>query len=287
MSAKPRKILKWLSASALGLLALLFADMFVYEPHFALHTASSEISSKKWRKNLEPVKIALRADFHAGKFFYDGWRMKKIVELVNKEKPDIVFLLGDFFNRYSYNTVMPYEKMAAYLSQIEAPLGKFAITGNHDTVLGAEEIARALSPAGVKFLRNSSAKVESRFGDFYVAGIPDLGTDAFNLEKAFENVPEGEPCIFLTHDPSVFPALPKKAAATFAGHTHGGQFRLPYYGPILKSFVSLYRDFSSDGLFINHRDDPLFITRGVGTSSIPARLFCTPQIDIITIKSAD
>ena len=236
---------------------------------------------------MEPVKIALVSDLHAGKFFYDDWRMKKIVELVNSQKPDIVLLLGDYFNRYSYNTVMPYDKMAAYLSQIEAPLGKFAVTGNHDTDLGAEEITSALSLAGVKFLRNSSAKVESKYGEFYVAGIPDMGTDIFNLEKTFKNVPDGAPCLFLTHDPSLFPALPKKASATFAGHTHGGQFRLPFYGPMLKGIVNLYREFSSDGLLLNHRDDPLFITRGTGTSSIPARLFCTPQIDIITIRHAD
>ena len=287
MREKPRKILKRLSVLAIVLFAVLFVDMFIYEPYFALRAASSEFYSKKWPKNLEPLKIAVVSDLHAGKFFYDSWRMKKMVEIINAQKPDVVFLLGDFFNRYPYNTVMPYEKLAAYLSQIEAPFGKFAVTGNHDTALGTEEIERAFSQGGVKILRNSSVKVESKYGEFYIAGIPDMGTDIFNLEKAFRNVPDGEPCIFLTHDPSLFPALPRKAAATFAGHTHGGQFRLPFYGPILKTLVSLYRDFSSDGLFVNHRDEPLFITRGIGESSISARLFCPPQIDIITIRHAD
>lgn len=285
--AKIRKICKWAMRIFIAGGVLLFLDMFLYEPYFALHTAESEVFSKKWPKDLESVKIVVVSDFHAGRFFYDYWRMKKTVELVNREKPDIVLLLGDFFNRYSYNTVMPYEDFAKFMAAIEAPLGKFAVTGNHDTDLGVEKIAESLAGAGVKTLRNSSVKVDAPQGSFYIAGIPDFGTDIFNLEKTFRDVPEGEPCIFLTHDPSLFPALPRHAAASFAGHTHGGQFRIPYYGPILKCVVSLYREFSSDGLFINHRDDPLFITRGIGTSSIPARLFCTPQIEVIKIRHAD
>lgn len=284
--AKIFKIFKFgkLKYLLLVLFAALVSDIFVYEPYFALHTSDSVIYSKKWPKELENLKIAVISDFHAGALFYDKWRMRKVVELVNKEKPDMVLLLGDYFNRYFYNTSMDYEKFAEYLLEIEAPLGKFAVTGNHDTYMGTEKIEEQLSRAGVKFLRNKSAKVETKNGDFYVAGIPDFGTDIFNLQKAFEDVPEGGPCIFLTHDPSVFPALPRKAAVTFAGHSHGGQFRIPFYGPFLKGVINLYTEFSSDGLLVNHRDDPIFITRGIGTSSIPARFFCTPQIEIISIK---
>lgn len=267
------------------LFVVLIFDMFVYEPYFALHTTETVITSKKWKKELNDIKIAVISDIHAGAFFYDKWRMRKIIELVNKEKPDVVLLLGDFFNRHFYNTKMDYEEFAQYLLEIEAPLGKFAVTGNHDTEMDTDKIDAVLSRAGVKFLRNKSVKVETKKGDFYVAGIPDFGTDIFNLQKTFEDVPDDEPCIFLTHDPSIFPALPRKASITFAGHTHGGQFRLPFYGPILKSFVTLYKEFSSDGILTNHRDDSIFVTKGVGTSSIPARLFCTPQIEIIYVNA--
>ncbi len=265
--------------------AVFIIDMFIYEPYFALHVTKTQVHSKKWKKELEDIKIAVISDFHAGSFFYDRWRMCKIIDLVNKEKPDIILLLGDYFNRYSYNSKMNYEEFALYLLELDAPLGKYAVTGNHDTFLGTEKIEEVLSKAGIKFLRNKSVKVETKNGDFYIAGIPDFGTDIFNLKKTFDDVPSGEPCIFLTHSPAIFPALPRKAAVTFAGDTHGGQFRIPFYGPVLKSFVGLYKEFTTDGLFVNHRDDPMFITRGVGTSSIPARLFCTPQIEIISLKA--
>jgi hypothetical protein len=115
--AKIFKIFKFgkLKYLLLVLFAALVSDIFVYEPYFALHTSDSVIYSKKWPKELENLKIAVISDFHAGALFYDKWRMRKVVELVNKEKPDLVLLLGDYFNRYFYNTSMDYEKFAEYL----------------------------------------------------------------------------------------------------------------------------------------------------------------------------
>ncbi len=276
---KARRVLR-LALAAAALFA--FADAFVYEPYFALHSERTQIVSKNWPESLGGLRIAVVSDIHAGGMPFEKWRVGRVVEEVNSLSPDIVLLLGDFVNGGFNLTSMPPEELAGILSGLRAPLGKFAVTGNHDEYAGAAGLTRALEGVGIRFLDSSSIRVDSPLGTFFVAGIPDMATSRFSLKKAFENVPPGAPCLFLTHEPELFPALPRKASAVFAGHTHGGQVRLPLVGSPLGMGAAAGQG-RADGLFVNYLGIPMFVTRGVGTSTIPARFFCTPRVELITI----
>jgi predicted MPP superfamily phosphohydrolase len=97
-----------------------------------------------------------------------------------------------------------------------------------------------------------------------------------------ENVPQGEPIIALAHNPDIFPKLPQHVPLLMAGHTHGGQVRLPFIGSVVKS-TRMGDRYSRGHIFENNRH--LFVTSGIGTSILPVRFGVTPEIVLLTLTS--
>lgn len=263
------------------LIAFLF-DSLIYEPYFALHSEYTEIPSKNWTSELSNMKIALVSDLHLGSNWLEKWRFQQIIDEVNSQKPDIILLLGDYVNRQRYYSSMEVSEIADGLAKMNAPLGIYAVSGNHDEFWALDSIRRNFKRVGIKFLENESVKVSSKFGDFYIAGVRDISEGDFDFFAALEKVPSGAPCLLLSHEPDIFPALPLQASVTFAGHSHGGLIRLPIIGAILRPKIMPFM-IDNMGLFLNHWESPIFITRGLGTTRIPIRFYCTPVVDIVKI----
>ena len=276
------KPVKWV-ALPLGL--LLFLRACVYEPYLVLDVNRIEIPARKWNAEISGLKAAVVSDLHAGNRPLERWRLERAVAKINAEKPDIVFLLGDFVNGFIMSA-MPPDELAEILGKIEAPLGKFAVIGNHDIGFGPRTLAKGLSKAGIRFLNNESERIAYGGSHFYVAGGVYTKSKYYNFRRILAKVPEGDPVILLLHSPDPYPALPEKASIVFAGHTHGGQIRLPMIGAMTKSH-SVQPDNRESGLFISPRGVPMYVTSGVGTATLTMRLFCPPQIDIVTIKSRE
>ncbi len=238
------------------------------------------IKIPNWDSRLDGLKVAVVGDIHAGMPFFEDRRVRKIVDRINSLKPDIVLLVGDYVNGGWYQSAMDLKKLGGYLGNIKAPFGVYAILGNHDYLYGAGEIRKMINSTGIKLLENSNAKVKTPKGDFYISGIADPLSADYSYSQALGGIEKNAPVIFLSHTPDVFREIPSEVGVTFSGHTHGGQVRLPFIGAL---FSNTFRgDKLVEGEY--RRDGKtIFVTRGLGTSRIPARFMCTPVITLVTL----
>ena len=163
---------------------------FIIEPHIILDVEEVPIKIEKWDSNLDNLKIAVVGDIHAGKPFFEDWRVKKIVDKITSLSPDIVLLVGDFVNGGWYQSSMNLDKLASMLSKIRAPFGVYAILGNHDYLYGAGQIRKMINSTHIKLLENSNAKVDTPKGSFYISGIADplSATRIRRLSKAWKKI---------------------------------------------------------------------------------------------------
>ena len=277
-------ILKVARIKCFILLVLAFAWIWgaVIEPYFMLETTHVTIKARNWSDKFSTLKIVLVGDFHAGAGPFEVWRIKKAVDAINAENPDIVIFLGDFFNGRFYQTRMDIETFANILSKVRAKYGKYSILGNHDVYCGVNKIRDLLSMADIRLLVNSNDKINTPYGDIYIAGIADPVTSSYAYKPTLSGIPDGAPIIFLSHSPGVMREIPDRVSVTFSGHTHGGQICLPFYGAITSN-CALPRRYASGLAELYGK--VLYTNRGLGTSRIPLRFFCPPEITVVRLES--
>ena len=219
---------------------------------------------------LNGKKIIFATDFHYKK--HETYRLKRDVELINAQKPDIILLGGDFVNGHAPEQSLDYKTIANEFGKLHAKFGVFAVLGNHDVWHNAKEITNSLTENKITVLRNSSAKADS----IYIAGVEDLKLENPDVSKALENT--SNPVILLSHTPDIIEDVPQSVNLTLSGHLHGGQINIPFYGAIIAP--SKYKTKFAYGLF-NENGRKLFVSRGIGTSILPIRFFCPPEIVVI------
>ena len=217
---------------------------------------------------LKGKRIVFATDLHIKP--YEMARLKKLVKRINKQNPDIVLLGGDYVNGHRKGRSMPIQDIARELGNISAPT--IGIIGNHDGWQGKEEVIQVLAANGIKILDNENIKI----GELYIAGLDDIQTGHADIEKALQNT--HQPRIVLTHSPDTFPDLPQDITLVLAGHLHGGQIVIPFMKPL--TVPSIYGNRYVYGL-IEENNKKMFVSRGLGTSIIPMRFNCPPQIVVI------
>jgi len=229
------------------------------------------------------LRIALIADIHTGGPFINERKLRRIVELTNQQNPDLIILLGDYMSPNSWHShrVEP-EVTAAALKNLKAPLGVYAILGNHDWWYNGNKVQRAFEANGIPVLENDVAEVKWRGNSFWLVGLADLWTRPQNINETVAKIPDGSAIIALTHNPDIFPNVPRNVPLLLAAHTHGGQVNIPLIGtPIVPSDFG--PKYTKGHIFENGHH--LFVTSGIGTSILPVRFRVTPEIVILTIKS--
>ncbi len=233
---------------------------------------------------LKGLKIAVIADLHGGSPYIDEDKIDQVVALTNAARPDLVLLTGDYVTsvaRKFGGRHMSVESIAAHLAALRAPLGIHGVIGNHDRWENADRVASALRNAGIGMLENAHVAIPSPHGDLYLVGIGDHYTRASNSSLALSGLPPGAAAICFTHSPDVFPDLPQTCALTIAGHTHGGQVRLPLLGrPVVPS---RYGQHYAAG-YIREGQKDLFVSTGIGTSIFPVRLGVPPETSLLTLQ---
>ena len=245
------------------------------------------------------LRIGVIADLHACEPWMSAERIRGIAEQTNALSPDLIVLLGDFNagHRFVTGPVMP-AAWADALSVLRAPLGLFAVLGNHDwwhgpvpgMPGGPEEVTRALSGIGVRVLENEAIPIDRGGKRFWVAGLADQlafamvkhakprGAD--DLAGTMKQVRDDAPVLMLAHEPYVFHRMPERVSLTLSGHTHGGQIVLPGIGPI----VTPSRRYNYGHIVEGDRN--LIVSGGLGTSGVPMRFGVPPEILDIVIGSA-
>jgi predicted MPP superfamily phosphohydrolase len=254
---------------------------FFIEPNrLVVHQETIVIES--WPRELGGLRIALIGDIHTGGPFINDKKLNQIVELTNQQNPDLIVLLGDYMspNKWYSHRVEP-EVTAAHLKSLKAPLGVYAILGNHDWYYSGSKVRGALEQAGIRVLEDEVAEVKWRNTSFWLVGLADLWTRPQHVSETVARVPTGATTIALTHNPDVFTQLPQSVPLMLAAHTHGGQVKLPLIGtPIVPSFYG--PRFTAGHIF--EEGHHLFVTTGIGTSILPVRFRVPPEIVILTIK---
>jgi hypothetical protein len=233
---------------------------------------------------LDGLKIGVMSDFHAGAFVHkkDIWDS---VRMVNHERPDLVALLGDFVDG-GYNHSPKKVKKASYvfdaLKGLKAPLGIFAVLGNHDHWTDARLVRKELSRIGVVVLDDRHVGLGHGLA---VAGVDDFWEGPARPLKALGGLNSSAPVILLSHNPDVNIQLggEKRVRLVLSGHTHGGQIRIPLINrapwvPCSKKYRG------TSGLIRETVHRSTFITKGVGTFFLPVRLACPPDIGILRLR---
>lgn len=265
----------------LGLFVLLLAIWgFLVEPNMLVINRQN-IKIKNLPKEYIGMKVLVLGDIHAGSPHIDEKKLDKIVELSNKEKPDLVLLLGDFEREIHLGKFIPTEVVARKFVNIKNSRGIISVLGNHEWWNDGEESKKGLIKHGITFLENQSLNIaKNGEAPLWIAGLADATTRKIDINSALKPIKDEETVIMLSHTPDTFPNIPKSVDLTLAGHVHGGQIRLPFIGAII--VPSQYGNRYSKGHIVEDGKQ-LFVTSGIGTSILPVRFLCPPEIVVLTL----
>jgi hypothetical protein len=281
----PRR--RWLAFAAIALFeAQYWANIYAWfvEPNM-LVVRRVEIASEDWRG--APLTIAAVADTHVGGPHVNAARVGRIVQRVNRLRPDLVVLLGDYVGGHEPRAERSAQDQNEVLNGIatfaafNARLGAIGVLGNHDVWYGREDITRAMEEAGVATLWNRNVEIAREGGDFIVAGLADHATGPPRFAYALDGA-ERRDTIVISHSPDPFATMPDGPALMIAAHSHCGQVTLPFFGRLV---LPIRNRAYACGL-VRERGQVLYVTGGIGTSIVPVRFLNPPEVVLITIRSA-
>jgi len=224
------------------------------------------------------LKIVHLTDIHHS-LFTPIEEVQRVVHLANEIQPDIVALTGDYVT-LSPSYIGP---VARALGKLRARLGVYAVLGNHDFQVDAEAMTLALRAQHIHVLRNAHHALRSGSGTLWLVGVDDLDWQACDLPAALRSIPARDPKILLCHNPlGIWRAAPHGVDFMLAGHTHGGQIRVPGFGSLYRSklgerFVAGWNRLDGTQIYVN---------RGIGKVVVPVRIGCPPEIACLRLRRA-
>ncbi|ARQ00379.1 metallophosphoesterase [Pseudorhodoplanes sinuspersici] len=242
------------------------------------------LTPRGWPAGLK-LSVTVIADIHAGGPNMGAARINEIVEVANNLNSDIVLLLGDYIATHRFVTeVVPAAVWSAELARLKAPLGVHAILGNHDWWFHLSQIRQALAQAKIPVMENTAVLLGEGQSRFWLAGLGDQiahyispgrfrGVD--DLPKTMAQIKTDDPVLLMVHEPDIFVDVPDRVSLTLAGHTHGGQVRVPFIWP--RFVPSMYGARFAYG-HISEGGRDMIVSGGLGTSGLPIRLGVPPEI---------
>ncbi|WP_284166104.1 metallophosphoesterase [Frigidibacter sp. SD6-1] len=255
------------------------------------------VADARW--TLAPLSIAVVADPHVCAPWVTVPALERIVAQVNGLGADLVLLAGDFIaaRQLPGRRIAAADFMAA-LAALRAPLGRFAVMGNHDwrdcalsraTRFQRNSVIEALAAHDIPLLRNESVALPHGDGRFRLVGLDSQRPLARNPqpgfhrpEEAFENVEPDLPAILLAHEPDYFAEGDARAFLQISGHTHGGQANLFGWRPMTPSRYGGRYGWGH----VRESGRHLIVSGGIGYSGLPLRLFQPPEITLITVSGS-
>lgn len=227
-----------------------------------------------------PIRIAHLTDLHVERI---TWRERRILRWLEAEEPDLVVLTGDYLNFAFRDDAEASAEARAWVSELHAPYGVYAVSGNVDD---RASMAALFGGTGVRVLDDEVLRVDSPGGEIVLAGIHD-DWDIVRQRRVLAgmDLPEDRFSLLLFHKPDLTPeAVDAGVDLLLAGHTHGGQVRVPGYGAIITA--SIYGKRWEGGVY---HEGPLtlVVSRGIGLEGLPftprIRAFCPPEVVMVTV----
>ena len=265
--------------------AAIAADATLLEPNRPL-VVRRNILLARWPERLNGFKIALLSDFHYDPRF-SVHPIHSSVGIVNSLSPDLIALTGDFVSipfSQSHNRIAARsaEPCGQILKGMNAPFGRWAVTGNHDHFTNSQIVTAALEEQAIGVLGNRSIPIERNGARFWLAGVNDVLGGTADPGKALSPVPADEAVVLLAHEPDFADYVVHQFPVDLqlSGHSHGGQVRFPFAGPIFlpdlgKKYVRGQYEIAKTTLYVNV---------GLGTVGLPVRWNCPPEITLLTLS---
>ena len=234
------------------------------------------------------LRVVQISDLHVGPHTSKRF-LRRVAETVWAENPELIAITGDQVDDFARDV----EHFNRAFSELQAPLGTFAVAGNHDVYAGWDAVRHGLAEAGFGVLVNESVPVERSGERLWIAGTGDpAGTSwpgdssrgaAPDVERTLAAVPADEPVLALAHNPAVWPGLAARGVdLTLSGHTHYGQMAIPSRG---WSMASPFQELAMGW----HRRDRslLYINPGTNYWGIPFRLGTPPEVTVLTLRTSE
>ncbi|SCG84189.1 hypothetical protein DW1_2629 [Proteiniborus sp. DW1] len=256
--------------------------IFFYLQNNWISKTRLKVSFQGLPKNFEGFRIVHISDLHNKSF---GKEQQYLIKQIKDEKPDIIIITGDLIDSRRYNE---YIAMQFINEAVEiAPV--YYVTGNHELRSGKfNSLEKQLINAGVGVLRNSWEEIDIEGQSIIIAGVDDPYTgiryrepiviDKY-LQEVQNDLDENSFKILLSHRPEKIEAYAAYGFdLVFSGHAHGGQFRIPFLGGLVVPNQGFFPKYTS-GIH-NMENTTMIISRGLGNSIIPQRIFNRPEIII-------
>ena len=225
--------------------------------------------------SFDGIKIIQISDIHYNSI--SSKKLQQVVNEINKNKPDIVVFTGDLYDSSSILSEESINDIEKILGGINATIGKYAVSGNHDYALdNYEEI---ITKSGFTYLENESKIIYYKGNTpIEIIGYPSLISGTPNYDYTLSDNFK----IALIHEPDgVKNLLDKNINIVLSGHSHGGQIRLPFIGPLIKPYGA--KTYFNEEYQLNNTK--LYVSYGIGTMDMPIRYFDRPSINLYRLYS--
>lgn len=271
-----------LAAAYAGVSALSVYGVIV-EPR-RLTVTEVTLTSPKLAANAPPVRVLQMGDFHIERLTR---RERDLLARVAALAPDLILLTGDYLNLSFVHDEVALAEARQFLRQLRVPFGVYAVTGSPP--VDPPSVAEALFDGldNVRWLRDEHVALNVRGQRLYVAGVTCrhvLDVDADRLQAVLADIPPQAFTVVLYHSPDLMPEMVEFSVDLYlAGHTHGGQIRLPFFGALVTS--SEYGKRYEMGLY-REGETHLYVARGLGMEgkgAPRARFLCPPEIVLWTL----
>ncbi|MCI5144290.1 MAG: metallophosphoesterase [Candidatus Electrothrix sp. AR3] len=229
-------------------------------------------------EDLDKTTVVAISDTHIGSILGSEWLSNRITQIL-EQKPDLIFILGDFFEGHGIQeTDLP--DLLQVLQRLSAPLGVWAVPGNHDSYGKDNKSMEILEISGIRVLRNQLIQIKFGFNligiDHGRRGERQSEKNSDFIEKTLGNLPKGT-TLFLSHKPQAVPEADRAGVGLMlSGHTHGGQI-WPFNYLVQRRFPYLEGLYEFDNM-------SLLVSRGAGTWGPRMRLWQPGEILHITLR---
>ncbi|MDJ0569962.1 MAG: metallophosphoesterase [Pleurocapsa sp. MO_192.B19] len=293
------KILKYIPLGLLGSIALLIIWSFI-EPRI-LNVENETAKIPNLPNSWSGKKIGQITDFQIGLWGDNRGTARRSVAKLIEAKPAVALISGDFIYHPGSN-IKPEIETAVDIVRplVEAGIPTYAVLGNHDYGMSsksappkiekAERLEMALESAGIEVLQNESVQLQlpGSKESLYLVGVDSLWADRDDVQQALSNLPESSPRITMMHNPDSFEEFPANSAPlAVAGHTHGGQVRVPGFPQWSWLRFTQKDKVYADGWAKGYGEtgNQLYVNPGIGMSIVPIRLFCPPELTFFTLET--
>ena len=274
-----RSFLKFSAASLLAGLGTTLSLMWLNNEYQDPVVERVQIPIPQLASDLEGFRIVQISDIHLIPLTTIEL-VDQAVAMANQLKPDLTVLTGD----YVWHEVEAIHDLTPSLARLNARFGVFACLGNHDIWTDVRVVTHAFQDERIPLLVNEGISFTVGNNHLYLASLDDGWSGNPNLDAAMENWTKDTPTILLMHEPDLADeySLDPRITLQLSGHSHGGQVRFPLVGAIITPYLSWKYPM---GLY-NVNGMWLYTNRGLGTTNIPLRVNCAPEITEITLTRA-